>query len=88
VLAVAVAVVKGPTWLYVSLVIVASCVSAWIVLQMARLYWPDFLAWLLSKTGSSYSPSPSASRPTEALFSALPDWRRKDAHTRHGGAHR
>jgi len=80
--------VKGSTWLYVSLVIAASCVSAWILLQMVRLCWHDFLAWLLSKTGSSCSPSPSASRPTEALFSALPDWRKKDAHTQHGGAHR
>jgi hypothetical protein len=81
-------VVKGPTWLHVSLVIAASCVSAWIPLQMVQLYWRDFLAWLLSETGPSCSPSPSAPRPTEALFSALPDWRKKDAHTRHGGAHR
>src|SRR5215469_5204440 len=60
VLAGAVAVAKGPTWLYASRVITASCVSAWILLQMVRLYWHDCLAWLLSKTGSSCSPSPSA----------------------------
>jgi hypothetical protein len=49
----AVAVVEGPKWLYVSLVIVASCISAWILLRILRFYWRDFLRSLLSKTQHS-----------------------------------
>ena len=45
----AVALVDGPKWLYESLVFGASLVSAWILLQIMRLYWHDGLAWLLHK---------------------------------------
>lgn len=48
VLAGAVAAVEGPRWLYVSLVIATSGISVWILLSLARLYWHDFLAWLVS----------------------------------------
>jgi hypothetical protein len=59
-LAGAAAVVEGPNWLYVSLVIAASCISAWILLQIVRLYWHDFLGRLLSKAQHSKHTPPSS----------------------------
>jgi hypothetical protein len=53
VLAGAIAVTQGPKWLYVSLVIAASCISAWTLVQIVRLYWGELLDWLFSKTRQS-----------------------------------
>jgi hypothetical protein len=53
VLAGAIAVTEGPKWLYASLVFAASCISAWTLLQIVRLYWGELLGWLLSRTRQS-----------------------------------
>jgi hypothetical protein len=53
VLAGAIAVIQGPKWLYVTLVIAASCISGWTLLQIVRVYWGELLGRLLSKARES-----------------------------------
>ena len=52
-----IATTTGMRWLYVSLVIVSSVISLWIVWRFIDPYWRDFLAWLLSKSDQARTPT-------------------------------
>jgi hypothetical protein len=56
ILAGATAFAEGPKWLYISLVVASSLISAWTLFGIARFYWQELLDWLFGRVGGRSKP--------------------------------